>query len=80
MHQNKTQVKWGLNTPTYKALSPLHREVVADVFSVYEREEGENLVTNLETSIDKVAKFHNVNTSVVYDYFDKEIESLGGQE
>ena len=55
-------------------------KVVADVFSVYEREEGENLVTNLETSIDKVAKFHNVNTSVVYDYFDKEIESLGGQE
>lgn len=66
-----------LDTKTFKELPPLHKEVVADFFKVLEKEDG-NVVEKIEMAIDKTAEFHNVNTDVLYNYIDKEVDAQLG--
>ena len=60
-----------INTTAYNELPPLHKEVVADFFKSVENEEGD-IINRVETTIDKVATKHNVNTEILYNYIDKE--------
>ena len=67
-----------LDTETFNKLPPLHKEVVTDFFKVLDKEDG-TLIDKFETAVDKTAAFHNVNTDVLYDYIDNEVEAqLGG--
>jgi len=67
-----------IDTDTFKELPPLHKEVVTDFFKVLDKEDG-NLIDKFETAVDKTAAFHNVNTDVLYNYIDNEVEAqLGG--
>lgn len=63
-----------VDTETFKALPPLHKEVVVDFFKTIDKEEG-NILDKFETAVDKVADFHNVNTDVLYNYFDNEVDT-----
>jgi len=66
-----------IESQSFKELSPLMKEAVSDVFKLIEKETGD-IITRFENAVDKVAKFHNINSEKFNDYFDKEIlEQLG---
>ena len=68
-----------INTQTFNSLPPLHREVVTDFFKVLDKEDGDgNVVDKFERAVDKTADFHNVNTDVLYNYFDNEVDTQLG--
>ena len=66
-----------VNTDTFNSLSPLHKDVINDFFKNLDKEDG-TILTNFETAVDKTAVQHNVNTSVLHNYFDNEIEAQLG--
>jgi len=61
-----------VDTTTFNDLPPKHKEVVNDFFSQVNYDNND-VVKEVEATIDKVALKHNVQTNVVYDYMDKEI-------
>ena len=61
-----------VDTETFSQLPPKHKEVVTDFFSQVDYD-SVDVVKEVESTIDKVALKHNVQTNVVYDYMDKEI-------
>ncbi|MDB4342507.1 hypothetical protein OAA20_00325 [bacterium] len=66
-----------INTDTFNSLPPLHKDVVTDFFRNLDKEEG-TILTNFETAVDKTAVQYNVNTDVLYNYFDNEVEAQLG--
>ena len=60
-----------VDTTVFNELPPKHKEVVNDFYNQVEKSDG-NIIDRVETTIDKVATKHNVNTDVLYDYIDKE--------
>jgi len=67
-----------VDSKTFMSLPPLHKEAVTDFFKMVEKEDGKNIVMDVEESIDKVADFHEINTSVIYDYIEAETEEQLG--
>lgn len=63
-----------INTDTFNSLPPLHKDVVNDFFKNLDKEDG-TILTNFETAVDKTAVQHNVNTSVLHNYFNNEVEA-----
>jgi hypothetical protein len=61
-----------VDTTTFNDLPPRHKEVVNDFFSQLDYD-SVDVVKEVESTIDKVALKHNVQTNVVYDYMDKEL-------
>jgi len=61
-----------VDTNVFSQLPPKHKEVVNDFFNEVDYDNND-VVKEVETTIDKVALKHNVQTNVVYDYMDKEI-------
>ena len=61
-----------VDTETFSQLPPKQKEVVTDFFSQVDYD-SVDVVKEVESTIDKVALKHNVQTNVVYDYMDKEI-------
>ena len=66
-----------VDTETFSQLPPKHKEVVTDFFSQVDYD-SVDVVKEVESTIDKVALKHNVQTNVVYDYMDKEIGEKNG--
>jgi len=65
------------NSNSFKDLSPVMREAITDVMRLVEKS-SEDVLTNFETSIEKVCNHHNVNKDDIEEYFDREInEQLG---
>lgn len=60
-----------VDTPTFKNLSPLHKEVVTDFFN-HVNYDNDDVVKEVETTIDKVSLQHDVSTDIIYDYINKE--------
>jgi len=61
-----------VDTNVFSQLPPKHKEVVNDFFNQVDYD-NVDVVKEVETTIDKVALKHNVETNVVYDYIDKEL-------
>ena len=61
-----------VDTTVFNNLPPKHRDVVNDFF-MQVNYDNVDVVKEVETTIDKVALKHNVQTNVVYDYMDKEL-------
>ena len=61
-----------VDTTTFNNLPPKHKEVVNDFFGQVNYDNND-VVKEVESTIDKVALKHNVGTNVVYDYMDKEL-------
>ena len=59
------------DTNVFNELPPFHKEVVNDFYKVLEKEDG-NIIDRVETAIDIVADFHDVNTQILYNYIEKE--------
>ena len=60
-----------VDTTVFNQLPPKHKEVVNDFYNQVEKSDG-NIIDRVETTIDKVATKHNVNTEILYNYIDKE--------
>ncbi len=60
-----------VDTPTFKNLSPRHKDVVADFYDNLDYE-CNDVVKEIETTIDKVSMKHNIETDVIYNYIEKE--------
>ena len=60
-----------VDTTVFNELPPKHKEVVNDFFGQVDYENND-VVKEVETTIDKVATQHNVSTDVMYNYIDKE--------
>jgi hypothetical protein len=53
------------------------KEAITDFFKIVEKETG-NIIQKVDNAVTKVASFHNINTDMIYEYFDKEtLEQLG---
>ena len=61
-----------VDSSTFKELSPQHKDVVTDFYNMIDYD-NDDIVKEVETTIDKVSLQHNVNTNVMYNYIDKEI-------
>ena len=60
-----------VDTTEFNKLSPFHKEVVNDFYNQVDYA-NKDVVTEVETTIDKVSTQHNVNTDVIYNYIEKE--------
>ena len=61
-----------VDSSTFKELPPQHKDVVTDFYNMIDYDH-DDIVKEVETTIDKVSLQHNVNTNVMYNYIDKEI-------
>tara|TARA_B100001057_G_scaffold197450_1_gene198143 strand:- start:2021 stop:2248 length:228 start_codon:yes stop_codon:yes gene_type:complete len=61
-----------VDSSTFKELPPLHKDVVTDFYNTVDYD-NDDIVKEVETTIDKVSVKYNVNTDVMYNYIDKEI-------
>ena len=60
-----------VDTTVFNQLPPKHKEVVNDFYNQL-KNLMVILIDRVETTIDKVATKHNVNTEILYNYIDKE--------
>jgi len=60
-----------VDTTVFNQLPPKHKEVVNDFFGQVDYENND-VVKEVETTIDKVSIKHNVNTEVLYNYINNE--------
>ena len=72
MKVNQLLKKNVVDTETFSQLPPKHKEVVNDFFGQVDYD-NVDVVKEVESTVDKVALKHNVQTNVVYDYMDKEL-------
>ena len=72
MRVNQLLKKNVVDTTAFNNLSPQHKDVVNDFYNQLNYDNND-VVREVETTIDKVALKHNVKTDVVYNYIDKEI-------
>ena len=61
-----------VDTTAFNNLPPLHKDVVSDFFNQVNYD-NVDVVKEVETTIDKVATQHSVNTDVIYNYMNKEL-------
>ena len=60
-----------VDTTNFNQLPPKHKEVVNDFFQQVDYENND-VVKEVETTIDKVSTQHNVNTEILYNYINNE--------
>tara|TARA_B100000902_G_scaffold265409_1_gene251495 strand:- start:177 stop:425 length:249 start_codon:yes stop_codon:yes gene_type:complete len=67
-----------IESDSFKSLSPKMKDAVKDVYEKIQKETGD-IIKVFEGAVDKAAEFHNINTKILYDYFDKELEEQLGE-
>ena len=67
-----------IDSDSFKSLSPKIKDAVKDIYERIEKETGD-IIKVFEGAVDKAAEFHNINTKILYDYFDKELEEQLGE-
>ena len=60
-----------VDTTNFNQLPPKHKEVVNDFFGQVDYDNND-VVKEVETTIDKVSTKHNVNTEILYNYINNE--------
>ena len=60
-----------VDTTVFNQLPPKHKEVVNDFFQQVDYENND-VVKEVEATIDKVSTKHNVNTEILYNYINNE--------
>tara|TARA_B100001113_G_C20954921_1_gene554824 strand:+ start:355 stop:579 length:225 start_codon:yes stop_codon:yes gene_type:complete len=72
MRVNQLLKKNVVDTTAFNELPPLHKDVVNDFYNQVDYDNND-VVKEVETTIDKVALKHDVKTDVVYNYIDSEL-------
>ena len=60
-----------VDTSAFRNLPPLHKDVVTDFYNNLNYD-NDDVVKEVETTIDKVSMKHNTETDVIYNYIEKE--------
>ena len=61
-----------VDTSAFRNLPPLHKDVVTDFYNNLNYD-NDDVVKEVETTIDNVSLQHNIKTDVIYDYIDNEL-------
>tara|TARA_B100000424_G_C22773450_1_gene416364 strand:- start:253 stop:477 length:225 start_codon:yes stop_codon:yes gene_type:complete len=61
-----------VDTSAFRNLPPLHKDVVTDFYNNLNYD-NDDIVKEVETTIDNVSLQHNIKTDVIYDYIDNEL-------
>ena len=72
MRVNQLLKPSAVDTSAFNDLPPRHKEVVNDFYNQVDYDTND-VVKEVETTIDKVSTQHNVNTDVIYNYIEKEV-------
>ena len=67
-----------IDSDSFKSLSPKMKDAVKDIYERIQKETGD-IIKVFEGAVDKAAEFHNINTNILHDYFDKELEEQLGE-
>ena len=67
-----------IDSDSFKSSSPKMKDAVKDIYERIQKETGD-IIKVFEGAVDKAAEFHNINTNILYDYFDKELEEQLGE-
>ena len=67
-----------IESDSFKSFSPKMKDAVKDIYERIQKETGD-IIKVFEGAVDKAAEFHNINTKILYDYFDKELEEQLGE-
>ena len=67
-----------IDSDSFKSLSPLMKDAIKEIFENI-KDSTDDIINTFEGAVDKAAEFHNINTKVLYDYFDKELEEQLGE-
>ena len=62
-----------IDSDSFKSLSPKMKDAVKDIYERIQKETGD-IIKVFEGAVDKAAEFHNINTKILHDYLDKELE------
>jgi len=66
-----------MDSKSYNNLSPKMKEAIKEIYKLIENEQ-KDIVKNFEGAVDKVSQSHKINTEILYNYFNKEVnEQLG---
>ena len=72
MRVNQLLKKNVVDTTAFNELPPLHKDVVTDFYNNLNYD-NDDVVKEVETTIDNVSLQHNIKTDVIYDYIDNEL-------
>ena len=61
-----------VDTSAFRNLPPLHKDVVTDFYNNLNYD-NDDVVKEVETTIDNVSLQHNIKTDVIYNYIDNEL-------
>ena len=61
-----------VDTSAFRNLPPLHKDVVTDFYNNLNYD-NDDVIKEVETTIDNVSLQHNIKTDVIYDYIDNEL-------
>ena len=61
-----------VDTSAFRNLPPLHKDVVTDFYNNLNYD-NDDIVKEVETTIDNVSLQHNIKTDVIYNYIDNEL-------
>ena len=67
-----------IDSDSFKSLSPLMKDAIKEIFENI-KDSTDDIINTFEGAVDKAAEFHNINTKILYDYFDKELEEQLGE-
>ena len=67
-----------IDSDSFKSLSPKLKDAVKEIFESI-KDNTDDIIKTFEGAVDKAAEHYNINTKLLYDYFDKEIEEQLGE-
>ena len=67
-----------IDSDSFKSLSPKLKDAVKEIFESI-KNNTDDIIKTFEGAVDKAAEHYNINTKLLYDYFDKEIEEQLGE-
>jgi hypothetical protein len=67
-----------IDSDSFRSLSPKVKDAVKEIFESI-KDNTDDIIKTFESAVDKVAEHYNINTKILYDYFDKELEEQLGE-
>ena len=67
-----------IDSDSFRSLSPKMKDAIKEIFESI-KDSTDDIIKTFEGAVDKVAEKYNINTKIINDYFDKEIEEQLGE-
>ena len=67
-----------IDSDSFRSLSPKMKDAIKEIFESI-KDSTDDIIKTFEGAVDKGAEKYNINTKIINDYFDKEIEEQLGE-